>query len=132
MAGSVSKKIAALGGSTNDPMGFYLENYLGQARSSSFDVSEVIRRLPDNPCKYVLLSNFNVDEETPLTYTALSADSLYENAGDEIYYGFAGVIAAQLFPSQNSGLLPVSNTNQICVRARPAIFQKKLWYTWFW
>ena len=113
-------------------MAFYLEDFLGKARSSSFDVAADLRRLPDNPCKFVLLANFNVDEETPLTYTALSADSLYENAGDEIYYGFDGVIAAQLFPSQNSGLLPVNNTNQICLRARPGVGQKKLWYTWFY
>lgn len=107
------------------------DNYLGEARSSSFDVSETLKRLPDNPCRFVMLSNWNAADDTALSYSGLSGDSLYENAGDEIYYGFFGVIAHQLYPTQTTGLLPVKNTNMISVRTRPGE-TRKLFFTWFY
>jgi len=110
---------------------FYLADYFGIARGGSVDATEAIKRLPDNPCKYVMLANWNTTAGSAQAYQALSADSLYENAGYEIYYGFEQSLILQLFPSQNSGLLPVNNTNQICFKARPAA-TVKLWYAWFY
>ncbi len=107
------------------------DDYLGEARSSSFDVTEALRRLPDNPCRFVMLCNWNTDDATALNYSALSGDSLYENAGFEILYGFNGVVAHQLFASQTTGLLPVKNTNLISVRTRAGV-ARKLFFTFFY
>lgn len=111
---------------------FYLDNYFGNAQSGVADVSSSLQRLPHNPCRFVMLSNWNATPDAALSYTALSGDSLYENAGDEIYYGFGRVVTAQLFPSQNSGLLPVNNTDQICFFNKAGSATSKLYYTWFW
>jgi hypothetical protein len=110
---------------------FLTDGYLGEARSSSFEVTQDLKRLPDNPCRFVMLSNWNAGDDVALSYSTLSGDNLYENAGDEIYYGFAGTLAAQLFPSQSTGLLPVKNTNLISVRTRNGEV-RKLFYTWFY
>lgn len=78
-----------------------------------------------------MLSNWNASVNIAQTYDALSGDDLYENAGFEIYYGFRGVIAHQLFPSQSSPFLPVSNTNLITVKVREAAADRYLWFSWF-
>ena len=117
--------------SNSSHVNYWLDNFYGNVEGGVFDVTEDLKRLPENKCKFVMLCNWNAADDTALTYTALSGDSLYENNGDEIYYGFAGVLVAQLFPSQNSGLLPLNNTNQICVRTRPGN-TLKLWYACFW
>lgn len=106
------------------------ESYLGEARSSSVIATAELQRLPDNPCRFVMLCNWNTDDSTALNYSALSGDNLYENAGFEILYGFNGIVAHQLFASQSTGLLPVKNTNLISFRSRTA--DRALFYTWFY
>lgn len=103
----------------------------GEVFASSETVTENGIVLPPNPCRYVMLVNWNTDIATALNYTALSANALYEDSGFELMYGFNGVYAAQLFPSQNSGLLPVNNTNKICVRTRAGV-TRQLFYAWFY
>lgn len=117
--------------SANSPMEFYLQNYEGRAAGSSILVDENSLRLPHQPCRYALLANWNTQNEPSFSYKSLSGSGLYEDGGYEIYYGFNGVFVAQLFPSQNSGLLPISNLDQICVRSRPGV-NVQLWYAWFW
>lgn len=127
-------KAAFLGGQPNDLMKFvsgYFDNYLGKSDAGSVLVTEGGVRLPNRPCKFVLLSNWNTEHDANLNFKTLSGDGLYENSGDEIYYGFNGIYVAQLFPSQNSGLLPVSNTDQICLRSHPSQ-STQVWYAWFW
>jgi len=113
------------------PTEFYLNGYEGKAAGSSVLVNENGIRLPYQPCKYALLANWNTLNEPTLGYRNLSGNGLYEDAGLELYYGFNGVYVAQLFPSQNSGLLPVANLDMICVRTRPGS-SVPLWYAWFW
>lgn len=118
--------------SNQGDLSFYLENYFGNAQSGVADVTETLQRLPSNPCRFVLLANWNATDDVALSYTALSGDTLYENAGDEIYYGFGRIVTCQLFPSQNSGLLPVNNTDLICFFNKNGSATSKLYYTWFW
>ena len=103
----------------------------GEVFGSSVEVDENGVVLPNNPCRYVMLMNWNSDESSSLTYLPVSADGLYENTNSEFYYGFRGVYVAQLYPSQSSGLLPVRNTNLICVRTRPGI-TRRLFFAWFY
>lgn len=108
-----------------------IDDSIGDAFSSSFLCTGQLQRLPSNPCRLVLLSNWNVSVDVAQTYDALSTDDLYENAGFEIYYGFRGVIAHQLFPSQSSPFLPVNNTDQISVRVREGAADRHVWFSWF-
>ena len=127
-----SSRLPFLGGNNSGgDARFYLEHYIGVANAGSVLATDVEARLPDNPCKYVMLANWNSDITVTQEYFDLSGESLYENNGREIYYGFGGVLCLQLFQSQNSGLLPVNNTNQIVFKARPGQ-SMHLWYAWFY
>ena len=103
----------------------------GEVFAGSVEVTEAGVVLPNNPCRYAMLCNWNTDTAPALSYSALSGDGLYENAGFEFLYGFNGVYIAQLFPSQNTGLLPVKNTNLICARTRPGQ-TRTLFFAWFY
>jgi hypothetical protein len=103
----------------------------GEVFAGSVEVTAAGVVLPNNPCRYVMLCNWNTNTAPALNYSALSFDGLYENSGLEFLYGFNGAYVAQLFPSQNSGLLPVKNTNLICVRTRPGQ-TRTLFYAWFY
>lgn len=120
----------SIGGGTELPR--VNDAMLGEGRSSSFLCTAELQRLPSNPCRLVLLSNWNstVDSTAP-AYDALSADDLYENAGLEIYYGFNGIAAHQLFASQMSPFLPISNTDQISVKVRTGTPDRYVWFSWF-
>jgi hypothetical protein len=131
MAGPSPRPSELGNASVLSPTEFYLSGFEGRAAASSILVNEVGSRLPYQPCRYALLSNWNVQNDPTLAYKSLSGSGLYEDAGFEIYYGFGGVYCVQLFPSQNSGLLPISNLDQICVRSR-AGSSVQLWYAWFW
>lgn len=111
----------------------YLENYQGKVDGGQIDVTEGGVRLPPRPCKFVMLANWNVNQAdtATLAFYAVSGDGLYENSGREVYYGFGGIYIAQLFPTANSGLLPVKNTSQICLRSRPGA-TIPIWYAWFY
>lgn len=103
----------------------------GEVFAGSIDVTEAGIVLPNNPCRYAMLCNWNTNTAPALEYAALSTEGLYENSGFEFLYGFNGVYVAQLFPSQTSGLLPVKNTNLICVRTRPGK-TRTLFFAWFY
>lgn len=112
-------------------MANYFDDFEGKAGGSSLFVPlGRMVRLPDQPCRFVMLSHFNVLNNAAYSFRTVSGDSLYENAGEEIYYGFHGILTGQLFPSQNTGLLPVSNLNQICLQGRPGV-EATIWYSWF-
>lgn len=122
-----------LGGKQSGPPDInYLANYEGVSGGSAIEVTEGGVTLPPQPCKYVLISNWNVSNDAEgFTYRAPSGDNLYENAGFELYYGFKGVYVCQLFPGSNSFLIPVNNTKQICLRTRPGV-TLTAWFAWFY
>jgi hypothetical protein len=106
----------------------YLDGFKGHSAAGQIEmiVGKTIR-LPDNPCKFVMLSHWNTTEDPEPDIVIGGEDA---NSGYEIYYGFNGVLHAQLFATDSSPLLPVNNTNQICVRPRTAT--PFLYYAWFW
>ena len=108
-------------------------DYHGFAAGSSILVpAGKIVRLPDQPCRYAMLSHWNVQNDAAsFAFRTVSGDQMYENAGDEIYFGFNGVLVAQLFPAQSTGLFPINNLNQICLRSRPGD-NITVWYAWFY
>ena len=110
-----------------------IDNFQGYAAGSSILVpAGKIIRLPDQTCRYAMLSNWNViNNASTFAFRSVSGDQMYENAGDEVYFGFNGVLVAQLFPSQSTGLLPVNNLKQICLRSRPGE-DITVWYAWFY
>lgn len=109
---------------------FYLENFEGKAGASSIIVpSDKTVRLPDQPCKFVMLARWNVSNDE--AFTIVSSSVL--NTDTELYYGFNGVVCCQLFISQTTQLIPVNNANQIIIR-NPAKSgaEAPVYYAWFW
>lgn len=111
-------------------MANYLDNFKGIAASGSVALAtgEIIR-LPDQPCKFVKLSRWNVSNDEQFT---ASAENLTGTGNDEVYYGFDGVLFGQLFPRKETDLLPVSNLNQIVLRCPSKLAAAAVvYYTWF-
>ena len=99
--------------------------------SSKVIEADVTVRLPDQPCRFAMLSNFNV-VDVP-TFTAkgdIGANALPEDDLDEIYYGFGGRICAQLFTGRSTEVFPISNLNLITVRCRPSQ-STTVWFAWW-
>lgn len=113
---------------------FYLSNYEGNSDASDIKIAaDKTVRLPDRPCKFVMLSNWTVSDVPTFPPKGAAAFSLPHDAdtATEVYYGFNGRITAQLFAGQSTVLLPVSNLSQICVRSTPGM-SGVVWYAWFW
>lgn len=115
----------------------YLEGFLGLSNAGSVPLtSDKTVRLPDQPCKFVMLSNFNVLDDTDNTAKPDAGNFAAEaDNQQEIYYGFTagagGRLVGQLFQGQSTELLPVNNCNQIIVRPRKSR-TGVLYYAWFW
>lgn len=111
---------------------FYLSDYEGRSGASSIKVGDgELKRLPDQPCKFAVISNWNVQDVPSFTIKATGASGFYDDSADEVYYGFNGIIMGQIMPARSTELLPVNNLNQICVRTRPGD-SITIWYAWFW
>ena len=105
-----------------------LENFIGQAGASQIQLNdEKIIRLPDNPCKFAMLAHWNTTAE-PDPDIIIGGESA--SGGYEIYWGFNGVLAFQLFGTNSTILLPVNNTNQIVAKAGSGT--PYLYFAWFW
>ena len=113
-------------------MSNFLDDFQGKAAASSIFVPESGVRLPDIPCKFVKLSNWNTANDSVQTVDAASASGSYLDVSKEVYYGFNGIIIAQLFPAQSTEMLPISNLNQVCLQARVGSGGRELWYAWWW
>lgn len=100
----------------------------GRGQSSSILVTPGGVRLPDQPARYILLSNWNVENDAAFTLKNAPGD-LMEEIEAEVYWGFNGVYAHQLFPGRSTELIPCSNLKQICLRSRPGD-QIQIWYSW--
>ena len=110
----------------------YLSNFEGRSGASSILVpADKLVRLPDQPCKFAMLSNFNIQNDSAFTLKASGTGGLYQDIGEEVYYGFNGIVIAQLFPAESTQLLPVNNLDQVCLRTRPGD-SITIWYAWFW
>ena len=87
--------------------------------SSSVTVTEQGVRLPFTPAIAVMLSNWNVDNDPALSLKAGSgAADFAPDDLNEIYWGFNGVYAHQLFASQCTDIIPVTNLQDVCLRSR--------------
>jgi hypothetical protein len=110
----------------------YFEGFEGKAAGGSKNIpADKIIRLPDQPCRFAVLSNWSTDD-TPIMAEKSDAgvpESDLDNM-QEIYYGFGGQLIAQLFVGQSSEMFPVSNLNQICIRARPGQ-SARVYFAWF-
>jgi len=105
-----------------------LNDLKGVGRSSSIVVTEGGVRLPDEPARLVMLSNWNVENEP--TFTLKAAPGLIiEEQLNEVYWGFNGVYAHQLFPGKDSEWMPIANLQQISLRSRPGE-TAQIWFSW--
>jgi len=108
-----------------------IAQFKGVARSSSirFEAGGVARlvNLPDQPCRAVKLSRWNASDDE--NFTVIGPDFL--DTDNEIYYGFGGEIAHQLFISQGTELLPVNNLNQVTIRVPAKVGACVVHYSWF-
>ena len=99
--------------------------------SSSVTVTEQGIRLPFTPAVAVMLSNWNVDNDPALGLKAGSGSAnLVQDDLNEVYWGFGGVYAHQLFASGCSEIIPVTNLQDICLRSR-AGQTVTIWYSYW-
>ena len=110
----------------------YLAGFKGVAGASSKIIeADVTVRLPDQPCRFAMLSNFNVTDVPAFTPKGdVGANALPEDDLDEIYWGFSGRICAQLFAGRSTEIFPISNLNLITVRCRPSQ-STTVWFAWW-
>ena len=111
----------------------YLDGFDGNAAGASKELTlNKIVRLPDQPCRFAIVSNWSTDDTSTLAEKADAGlpESDLDNL-EEIYYGFGGQLIGQLFVGQSTEILPVSNLNQICIRARPGK-TGRVYFAWFW
>lgn len=111
---------------------FYIDGFEGRADAGDLILpADTIVRLPDQPCRFVQLHNWNVGDDTSLTAKGGAGAAGVEDDLQEIYYGFNGKLIGQIFQGRSSDILPVSNLNQIIVRARP-LLSGHVYFAWFW
>lgn len=110
---------------------FYLKDYEGKADCSSVRVPiNGSVRLPDQKCKFVRLSRWNVSDDEAFTVDA-TANRL--EANNEVYYGFNGKLFGQLYMSDTSDLIPVSNCNQITIRSTAKLAAAvRVYFSWYY
>lgn len=108
-------------------------NLDGGAASGHILVTESGVRLPDQPAKLLLISNLNVANNfASFSYDVGPVNNApTQQAGGEVYWGIDGVFAHQIFPGEQTPILPVHNLKLITLRARPGSL-RDIWYTWFW
>lgn len=106
----------------------YLKDFKGLADTHIVQITDEGTRLDAKPCKFVKISNFNV-ENIPTLPTEFTREAATE--GGEIYFGFGGTPTMQIFAGESSELLPISNLDQITLQARPGA-TKTIWVTYFY
>lgn len=84
--------------------------------------------LPDQPCKFAMLSSWTVGVDNSRTAKtgATASTKGSGSAGVEIYWGFNGQLFGQLFTGERTEMLPINNLNQICASGTGQLF-----YAWF-
>lgn len=101
----------------------------GEGWSSSALVTEQGITLPKITAKYLILSNWNILNDKSMALLANPNNVAPVELESEVYWGFRGVFAHQLFPGQTSELIPVNDLSQITLRSRPGK-STTVWYSW--
>ena len=95
------------------------------------DDPTAVVRLPDQPCKFVQLHNWNTLDDISFTAKGGAGAAGVEDDLQEIFWGVNGKFVGQLFQGRSTEIMPIANLNQIIVRTRP-LLAGKVYYTWFW
>ena len=106
----------------------FFENLEGGAGSASELVTPEGIVLPDQDCKLVILSNFNIPDLNSFNYDVAPGDIF--DSKKEIFWGFNGTFTFQLFPASQTDYIPVKNLKNISLRTHPAV-SRKVYYTYF-
>jgi len=110
----------------------YLAGFQGRGFGSSMIVEpDVTMRLPKQPCRFAMLSNFSV-LDVPVFSPKADAGSVESDLDDEteVYWGFNGRIIGQLFAGKSTEIFPISDLGQISVRTRPGE-TTTIWFAWW-
>ena len=112
---------------------FYLTDFKGEAVSGSVLIApDETVRLPDNECKFVMLSLWNALDDETFDRKISGGGGIVEDSDGEVYFGFDGVLFDQLFPSRRTELFPINNTKKIVLRATPKVaVATRVYYTFF-
>ncbi len=86
-----------------------------QCFSDSITVTDKGFTFDSQTARFIKLSNWNVQNDS--AYTPL-ADTEFQT-GHEIYWGFGGKYAHQLFPGKESDWIPILDLANISLRAHP-------------
>lgn len=109
---------------------YSLTEVKGLAQSQGFAMSGLgtIDTLPDIDCKFAVIGQWTVGSDPARTVKtgASAATEGSGSAGVEVYWGFNGVLAFQLFTGQRTELLPINNLQQLCVSGNGVLY-----YAWF-
>lgn len=109
----------------------YLKNYNGKADTIAVTANEQGCVPKYTECRFVQISNFNVENETARPYSIPPPGETENTSGFEIYFGFNGTITRQLFIGQTSEIIPIANLNQLIIQSRPGT-TRTVWLTYFW
>jgi hypothetical protein len=112
-------------------MANYLDDFEGKGYADSILVTEAGVKLPNTPCKFVKICNWNTNNDSTQSIQAANATGSYIDTGTEVYYGFHGIIAGQIFPAGSTELLPVSNLNEILLQTKVGGGNRQIWFMWW-
>lgn len=110
-------------------MSHLLTDVEGNGHSSAVEVDEKGVRLPKQAARYLIISNWNVSNDPSLALIANPGNLGPTELEHEVYWGFNGVYAHQLFPGQTTELIPVNDLSQITLRTRPGL-KSTVWFSW--
>jgi hypothetical protein len=88
-------------------------NGLKLVESGYAPVLEDTQKLRDIPCSFVLLSAPSVVDDENNARIAPDANGSFKTLGNEVFWGSGGFCVHQLFVSESTNLIPVSNANDI-------------------
>lgn len=99
--------------------------------SSSVLVTETGIRLPAVPAIAFKLSLWNTANEPTFSLKADAGDpNFVADDLNEIYWGFKGVLAHQLFVSTSTDVLGCTNLQDVCLQTRPGQ-TATVWYSYW-
>lgn len=102
---------------------FYFDCYQGIADTLPVKATETGTQPKDTPCKFCIISNFDVINEAE----TFAPDA----AAAEVYFGFNGTVSGQIKPGEQSQKLYINNLKQLVIRSRPGT-TRQVWITYFY
>lgn len=98
---------------------------IAESHSSTIKVTPEGVTLPKIPADFIKLANWNVEDDEVFAYKESDLPPPPDGGnrptveqGIEVFYGFDGVFAHQLFPSSESEFLPIKSLSDISLRCR--------------